>query len=129
MTVPAYPGLQHVGEGRVYGEDGTHITWDLYATADPPAVVVTHYRAAISRESSAGVYRFEPGEHGGGVWTLQADDEVVAYVNVLPVDAPGLHQELGDRLPRSAKTVVTVSRAVHSPDDPVEPNTVHMHQS
>jgi hypothetical protein len=111
MTVAAYPGLQHAGDGRVYGEDGTHITWDAYATADPLAVVVAHYHAAFAREAATGEYRFEPREHGGGVWRqLHADGEVVAVVDVLPVDAPGPHQELGDRLPRPTRTVVIVSR-------------------
>jgi hypothetical protein len=64
----------------------------------------------IHRQSAAGAYRFEPKEHGGGVWRLRADGEVEVVVNVLPVDEPGPHQELSERLPRSVKIVVIVSR-------------------
>jgi hypothetical protein len=110
LTVAVYPGSQHVGEGRVYGEGGGHITWAAYATADPPAVVVAYYRAALSREDADSTYRFEPADHGGGIWRHIVDGEVTAVVNVLPADEPGPHRELPDRLLRSAKTVVIVSR-------------------
>jgi hypothetical protein len=64
----------------------------------------------MHRQGAAGEYRFEPNEPGGGVWRHSVDGGMKAVANVLPIDEVGSDHELSERLSRSAKTTVIVSR-------------------
>ena len=110
LPLPAYPGSTHLGQQRVYGADGTHLTWDAFATPDPPERVVEFYRTAVARAFGAGEDRFEPHGSGGGVWRFLREGEGGVVLDVLPAAEPGPHTGFADRMPGSARTVVIVAR-------------------
>ncbi|HEX5727238.1 MAG TPA: hypothetical protein VFX98_17335 [Longimicrobiaceae bacterium] len=110
LPLPAYPGAVHLGQQRVYGTDGTHITWDGFASADPPARVVDFYRGAVARVFEASAERFEAGEGGGGKWRFLRPGEGDVVLDVMPAGRPGPHEAFAERIPASARTIVILSR-------------------
>jgi len=101
-----YPGATPLGEQRVYGADGSEITWEAFASPDPPADVLAFYTSVLAeRESGPGT--FEERE-GGGIWRIPATAGAL-LLDIVPMGSPGPYQELEDQIPTGTKTIITLS--------------------
>jgi hypothetical protein len=49
---PAYPGAVRFDDGRVYGANGAHITWQAWASYDAPSSVVAFYESRSATDAA-----------------------------------------------------------------------------
>lgn len=97
-----YPASQRFCDGRVYPQGGGgHISWESFATADPPATVIAHYEKVYGTGNREMI-----GDEA--VWRWPAD-RPHRVLSVAPSSAPGPWRSQGCALPGSAATVITIS--------------------
>jgi len=97
---PVPDGLEHLCGQSVLGGAGDEIVWDLFWSANEPAVVAGSYRDALGAEGLEE-------EDGEWTWRVPPTGDVERVANVM---AQGRrHPDCGTPVPAAARTVVVLS--------------------
>jgi len=103
---PAVSGLTHLCQQNVYPENnpGWHITWDAFASASTPSVLVDEYRKKLG---DAGLTR----ERDGGTWRLPANAaQIERVLGIVPAGADGPHRSCRKKPPAGSRSIILVSK-------------------
>jgi hypothetical protein len=101
---PPHARAEHLCGKRVYDRTGGHVTWDAFASPDPPQSLITQFKARLGEPGFAA-------RGAGGIWRLPAG--APAPRRTLEVLAPGESgpfQSCERKPSAAARSVLVLSR-------------------
>jgi hypothetical protein len=101
---PPQAKVEHLCAQRVYDRTGGHVTWDAFASPDPPEKLVTHYKARLGEAGFSA--------HGsGGIWRLPAGQPTPRRtLDVLSTSDSGPYQRCERKPGPAARSVLVLTR-------------------
>lgn len=103
---PTVSGLTHLCQQNVYpaNNPGWHITWDAFASAATPSVLVDEYRKKLG---DAGLVR----DRERGMWMLPANGtEIERVLDIVPAGVDGPQRSCARKPPAGSRSIIIVSR-------------------
>jgi hypothetical protein len=104
MEIPVYPAAMRIGGESsiaISNAKPVHLHWSAYASDDDVDVVLAFYRQQLGAATEAP-------NSADATWRFPADAPT-RTLHVLPIHAPGVHQQFQAQWPTTAQTAIIIA--------------------